>query len=215
MSIKFALHPQVNDVRAFDWYRYGKDTKRYSLSPRYTCVLDLSEFSSGKSLDLDGLSSEMSKSRRQQVRQIEKQKLLTEEVNGVEMLSKFYIQTFERQGIKIDQHQIERMVTLLDALIQSGVARSFVSFNDKGVASSASIFGVHQSNAFYLFGASDTENRGSAAGTAAIWHAIQVLHKKGIQLIDLEGVNSPNRGWFKLSFGATLLPYFQIEGNFG
>jgi lipid II:glycine glycyltransferase (peptidoglycan interpeptide bridge formation enzyme) len=156
----------------------------------------------------------MSKSRRQQIRQIEKQKLLTQEVSNVDLLSQLYIQTFERQGIKLDQKHLDRMIKLLESLIKSGVAHSFVSFNDEGVASCASIFGIHQSNGVYLFGASDSQNRGSSAGTAAIWHAIQALHQRGVNLIDFEGVNSPNRGWFKLSFGATLLPYFQIEGNF-
>ena len=33
----------------------------------------------------------------------------------------------------------------------------------------------------------------------------------GIKHIDLEGVNSPKRGWFKLSFGGTLENYYSIE----
>lgn len=215
LSIKFAMAPAAIDVRGFDWYNYGCDRNRYVISPRYTCVLHLSEFISGTCLDFEKLKFEMSSSRRQRVRQVEKLNLVTKEVQNIDIFSDFYIKTFEKQGIKVDQIEFDRMRHLLNSLMDSGVGHSFVSFNEKGVASSASFFGVHQSKAYYLFGASDPASRGNVAGTAAIWYAIKVLYDKGINVIDFEGVNSPNRGYFKLSFGTTLVPYFQIEGEFG
>ena len=35
--------------------------------------------------------------------------------------------------------------------------------------------------------------------------------EESINSIDLEGVNSPNRGWFKLSLGGELNPYYKIK----
>jgi len=37
--------------------------------------------------------------------------------------------------------------------------------------------------------------------------------KKNIREIDWEGVNSPQRGWFKLGFGGTLQPYYIAHWN--
>ena len=34
-----------------------------------------------------------------------------------------------------------------------------------------------------------------------------------IKIVDMEGVNSPQRGWFKLSFGGNLKKYFQVKKN--
>ena len=36
------------------------------------------------------------------------------------------------------------------------------------------------------------------------------LNEIGIKTVDLEGVNSPNRGWFKLSFGGNIIPYYEL-----
>ena len=53
-----------------------------------------------------------------------------------------------------------------------------------------------------MFGASDPALRNSPTGTAVLWDAFSELAKVGVKKIDLEGVNSPKRGWFKLSFFA-------------
>ncbi len=39
------------------------------------------------------------------------------------------------------------------------------------------------------------------------------LRIEGVNIIDLEGVNSPNRGFWKLGFGGNLLPYYHISMN--
>jgi hypothetical protein len=43
-----------------------------------------------------------------------------------------------------------------------------------------------------------------------LWDAFGELAAAGITQIDLEGVNSPRRGWFKMSFGGELRAYYQI-----
>jgi len=40
---------------------------------------------------------------------------------------------------------------------------------------------------------------------------VYIAKVKKIKVIDWEGVNSPQRGFFKLSFGGELLPYFWIK----
>ena len=37
------------------------------------------------------------------------------------------------------------------------------------------------------------------------------LSKIGIDTVDMEGINSPNRGWFKQSFGGIIKQYFEIK----
>ena len=53
--------------------------------------------------------------------------------------------------------------------------------------------------------------RNQHTGTAIIWDAFFILRKLGIKKLDLEGVNSPNRGWFKLSFGGSLENYYEVN----
>ncbi|NTW98733.1 MAG: GNAT family N-acetyltransferase, partial [Geobacteraceae bacterium] len=62
-----------------------------------------------------------------------------------------------------------------------------------------------------LFGASDPAQRDTPTGTAVLWDAFFHFAVMGLTEVDLEGVNSPKRGWFKLSFGGDLKPYFQVS----
>ena len=35
----------------------------------------------------------------------------------------------------------------------------------------------------------------------------------GVKEVDMEGINSPQRGWFKMSFGGNTIPYFNLTLN--
>jgi hypothetical protein len=45
----------------------------------------------------------------------------------------------------------------------------------------------------------------------ALFQAFLKLGQDGFRQVDLEGINSPKRGYFKLSFGGTITPYFQAR----
>ena len=65
---------------------------------------------------------------------------------------------------------------------------------------------------YYLYGAGNPEKSEPWQGTFAHWKAFEYLAKEeSIKIVDLEGVNSPNRGWFKLGFGGELRTYFKVS----
>ena len=71
-------------------------------------------------------------------------------------------------------------------------------------------FALDHLRAYYLFGVNKPELRDYHTGTAVLWDAFYELNKDGINEVDLEGVNSPKRGWFKVSFGGELKPYYEL-----
>ena len=72
------------------------------------------------------------------------------------------------------------------------------------------IYLLDNKRAYYLFGANDPEMRSSHTGTAVLWSAFHILAARGYEEMDLEGINSPHRGWFKLSFGGDIRPYYEL-----
>ena len=72
-------------------------------------------------------------------------------------------------------------------------------------------FGWDNKRAYYIFGANDPAKRNGHTGTNVLWEAFYDLSKMGINEVDLEGINSPKRGWFKLSFGGNIRPYYEIS----
>ena len=100
---------------------------------------------------------------------------------------------------------------LIDKLINSNKAKMYLSFSKDKNPASIAIIGFDKLRAYYLFGANNSDIKDETTGTAVLWHAFKELSAQGVGEIDLEGVNSPKRGWFKLSFGGRLVPYFRIK----
>ena len=86
----------------------------------------------------------------------------------------------------------------------------YFSYTKNGSIGSAACFAIDHIRAYYLFGASDSNLRDSHTGTAVLWDSFAKLNHYGVNEVDLEGVNSPDRGWFKLSFGGDIVPYYHI-----
>ncbi|MBI4936650.1 MAG: GNAT family N-acetyltransferase [Nitrosomonadales bacterium] len=209
-DISFALAPSVTDVRPFLWHNYGQTHDRYAVDVRYTSYLDIADFAQAHKLEDIAAYGEASSARRQQVRYARRDGVATELFDDVNAFVAFYRMTMERQGEAVETEKLDRMEALVAGLIGAGAARMFVSRTREGAPGSIAVYAFDRRRAYYLFGASDPALRDSPAGTAVLWDAFTALAKEGITQIDLEGVNSPRRGWFKLSFGGDLRAYYQV-----
>ena len=123
----------------------------------------------------------------------------------------FYKKTMNRQGIEVDTLLLINMKKLIDELLKQKVAKIYASYDELNEVGSMAFFGWDNKRAYYIFGASDPKKRSGQSGTSVIWDALYDLSKNGIKEVDMEGVNSPARGWFKLSFGGELKPYYEIS----
>jgi lipid II:glycine glycyltransferase (peptidoglycan interpeptide bridge formation enzyme) len=65
--------------------------------------------------------------------------------------------------------------------------------------------------AYYLFGANDPELREANASSKLLIDNIVIFADQGLEKFDFVGVNSPQRGDFKLSFNAELIPYQEVH----
>jgi lipid II:glycine glycyltransferase (peptidoglycan interpeptide bridge formation enzyme) len=72
------------------------------------------------------------------------------------------------------------------------------------------VFGWDSKRAYYVFGANAPDLRDDHTGTMVLWDALLDLRARGIVAVDLEGINSPLRGHFKLSFGGSVTPYYHL-----
>lgn len=210
-TISFALAPSVTDVRPFLWHNYGQTHDRYAVDVRYTSYLDIADFAHAQKLEEIAAYADASSARRQQVRYARRDGVITEPFDDVGAFIAFYRMTMERQGEAVDPVKLDEMAELVNGLIDAEAARMFISHTRDGTPGSIAVYAFDQRRAYYLFGASDPALRDSPAGTAVLWDAFTALSKEGVTQVDLEGVNSPRRGWFKLSFGGDLRPYYQIS----
>lgn len=209
-AIEFALPPSVIDIRPFLWFNYGQNTERYRVDVKYTSMLEIGDFATAEKHEDVAAYSLSSSARRQEIRYARRDCVVTEEFYDVKLFADFYLQTMGRQGEVVAPNKMDKMVNLVQALLMNGMARMFVSKDHHGTPGSIAVYAIDRQHACYLFGANDPSLRNTSTGTAVLWDAFSHLAKGGVTMIDLEGVNSPRRGWFKLSFGGNLAPYYQI-----
>jgi hypothetical protein len=210
-SVELSLHPTVTDIRPFLWVNYGEPGGHYSVDVRYTSHLDISDCLAGIADEDIAAFSRTSVSRRQEIRYARRDGVQTVEAFDAGRFVEFYRMTMERQNNPLSPSSGDEMERLLAHVQHENIGRMFVSSTAEGIPGSMAVFIHDTKRAYYLFGASDPAQRDEHTGSVVLWDAFKVLRAGGVTCVDLEGVNSPRRGWFKLSFGGSLLPYYEVK----
>lgn len=208
-DIEFALAPTIFDLRGFQWHGYGQKNQMYGVHVKYTSFKNISNFREHDELSPE-LLSEVTGSRRQQIKYAIRDKIVTYDFEDVQMFLNFYKKTMNRQGENVGLEKMAAMENVLEGTIRHGLIKMYASRLHGGETASLAAFIFDQKRAYYLFGASDPEFRNTPAGTSILWDSFYRLSKLGIKEVDMEGVNSPKRGWFKLGFGGSLTPYYLV-----
>ncbi len=208
-NITFSLTPEIKDIRPFSWVNYHSPnpTDKFTITTRYTSLLNIAGISKQADLEKNEHFKNISHSRRQEIRYgIKAQSAIT--------VSQDYtaFKDLYRKMAKDYDPKLEDFMTYLSSLVESlsSTLRLYYVLGPEGLPTAAAIFSVLNNKACYLYGVTSKEKRESFSGSFILWEAFKLLDQEGVSLVDLEGVNSPQRGWFKLSFGGDIVPYFHV-----
>lgn len=199
----FSQSWRFEDMRAFQWFNYHAPQEgTFQVRLRYSAVLRLGKYSGFE----DYLGSIRSV-RKQEFHKAAGALALTESTDE-SVLDELHGKVFGRQGLAREEGQslLVRSITRR-ALADGYGSLKLALLKDKPVA--ATLFLYDDRTAYYLFGATDPEHRKTFAGTFLLASMIKEAFAKGVSEVDFVGVNSPNRGDFKLSFNGELVPYFE------
>lgn len=193
---------RLRDIRPFLWHNYSEPEKgQFKTEPGYSGVLDLRCYENFEAYLLSVRSV-----RRQEYKK-SSQILRFGYCEDVSVLDELHAKTFERQNLKREDYASALLQSISSQAIAGGYGKMGVAYlND--VPISAVLFLYDDRTAYYLFGANDPEHRSTNAGSFVLFKMIQDAMSEGMQEVDFVGVNSPNRGDFKISFNAELKPYF-------
>jgi hypothetical protein len=213
-KIEMALSPHFEDTRPFLWHNYHSEniSEKFSFLLKYTSYLNISELSDDKTSEFETkIYSGLERLRQRRVKESRKSHSITVNDFDPELFLTFYAQLLNSQKIIVPLDKLNRINNLIIFLLNSNKAKAFSIFNNKKNIIYKTLFCFDSKRAYSLFGAGSLDENERYKGTIAFWDAFKYLAKeKNIKEVDMEGVNSPKRGWFKLSFGGNLLPYFHI-----
>lgn len=208
-DICFSLAPEFLDLRPILWHNYNNDAPKFDIKLRYTSRLKL-ELYNGP-IDKNPMYLCCNKSRRQEIRYALEEGIIVRKTDDYDKFIDLYAKTFMRQEITLPEKDISIVRNIIIELITGGKLVALQAELANGSVASMAAFGKDSHRAYYIFGASDPKFRKSAAGTYLLFQAFNYFAKLGVAEMDLEGINSPKRGYFKLSFGGNILPYYQVE----
>ncbi len=211
--VEMALAPQFQDMRPFLWHNYKSisQEERFAVDLRYTSYINIS----GLAIDVREENTELFKNldtlRQRNIREGLKKGAVVDRSNNIQLFLEFYVENLRAQNQPADTIKVKRMGNLIKSLLVKGHAFMYSSINSDGEVGYIAIFCKDKKRAYYLFGAGHAQLTERYHGTLVFWRAFQDLAKnQGVIEIDMEGVNSPNRGKFKLSFGGDLRTYYQV-----
>lgn len=201
-NFSMALSPFFRDLRPFLWHNYGaKNAALFKITQRYTAYLPLSTF------ELSNYLQSVRSVRRQEYK---KSNVILDTSDDLDSFMNLYIKTFKRQGINVEKEMQERIRSICTNALNEGYGY-LNSAKIDGCAVSMAFFLSDRSTAYYLFGVNDPEYRNYSVSSKLLIDSIAYFASRGLKWFDFVGVNSPNRGDFKLSFNADLIAYQEVH----
>jgi lipid II:glycine glycyltransferase (peptidoglycan interpeptide bridge formation enzyme) len=175
--------------------------------------LDISELFLKQNKNEMALFQNMESKRQTDINRAEEAKVCFLESSDVDVFVNLYAQLIESQGSSVSEHFLDKMRNVIRTLLDSGLAKMFFTIDKSSQVTYACVFSHHQNIGCYLYGAGNRDIMRRFDATYCIWKSLESLSSLGVREVDLEGVNSPTRGQFKLGFGGELVSYYQVFKN--
>ncbi len=204
-----SLAPTLTDVRHFLWTNsIPSELPEIQVIPRYTAILDLSD------LKPQNILKCVSTNRNREILRIEKSEAfsITKKID-TEQLLKLYESFFAEKNITMHQKEMDKLIRLCE-LVESGYGR-YTGYIDttSGELVSIVILLYDHATANLVLNLTHQAYKSSGIGTATMFNAILTAKHLGLKSFDFNGVNHPQRAFYKHSFGAEPKLYFDLKLN--
>lgn len=213
-KIHLSLDPKVSDIRPFQWFNYNKQGPKFDIYTKYTSLLDITEFKSSEGKDEEDLElfRNLEPVRRYSIRQAKKEKFKIEFDDKLDKFLDLYKKFLFKSNMPDNKNDFDIITNICTALIKNEVGIVSYVFNNKSELIYSMFTAWDNTKAYYLYGVGSDKIKETWQGTIGLWSILKYIAiNKNIKIFDFEGVNSPNRGWFKLGFGGELTSYYQIK----
>ena len=205
---KISLNLPFNfiDTRPFLWFNYGKvKEKKFHVTPSYTSIIDID------SKDKEEIFSEIDDVKKRDIKKAlsDKDYKISNKFN-LALMKHFYENTMKKNNGLFDRNALTKIFDFIKRQNDKGkVIQVTTYYLEKPIYSV--LFLNDDSSSCYLYGSGDIEIKNRYAGSLALWKAIEKSLDLKLSYIDLEGINSPYRGEYKLNFGGNIQTYYNIN----
>lgn len=210
----FSLYNNLNlnlplnflDTRPFLWFNYGKINKnKYIVTPCYTSIINIELKSKNE------IFNEIDDVKKRDIKNVIKNEdyKVCDKIN-LNTIKRFYEDTMKKNKGTFDYYAYEKIFGFIEDQVKYGkIIQNTTYYRDRPVYSV--LFLNDDESSCYLYGSGDVEIKNRYAGSFALWKSIERSIELELKYIDLEGINSPFRGEYKLNFGGNIESYYNIN----
>ena len=210
-EIQFVSDSYFNDMRPFFWHNFDNGKEVFKIRDlKYTSIVNLKKIDDIINFNKSIFYKDLSVRIRQQLNYAKNKRNYSIDVKFCkETFRETIIKTFKRQNKKVN-FDLDLHSNILESLSKKDLIYMLtVKENDK--KKSFLIFSLIGNQAIYLYGGRLNDDKDDFSLSHGMITAFLNLKKLGIEHVDLEGINSPKRGFNKLGYGGEINPYYTIE----
>ena len=204
------------DLRPFYWINFNMKKQAFSTKfVKYTSILNLKEFSDFtdySEITSNNFFKNFSRSLKQQISKSVDEQFSFKEEFDFDFFKNTFEKNLSKQKSKIDIN-FSSLKKVYENLYNKKNLYMFLSLKNNRKTSFC-IFGVIGKKAIYLNGGRILNSNDDNSLTHNLLMSLSILKKRGVETLDLEGVNSPKRGFWKLAFGGEIKPYYHLSFKF-
>jgi lipid II:glycine glycyltransferase (peptidoglycan interpeptide bridge formation enzyme) len=202
-KIDIRVHYNSSNIRSFQWYNYFDEEKnKFLIKPFYTNCLNIENFNRNK------LDKSLNSNRLREIKKARKNKLESKISNNVNILDQLNKLTYKKER-NINEKFLSNQIA--EHSLKNNYGSLLITEDDNKEPLAASLFLYDNNNCYYMVGGSNPNKRSTGASSINIYdHIINFINNKK-KNVDFVGANSPQRGYFKTSFGGELKIYFEIK----
>ena len=200
-SFSSSLSPYYNDIRPFLWYNYNSKNI-FSVLPRYTAILNLSN------INCDTYLNNIRKTRRYEYN-ISKNVIVR--FDDVTNFVEIYKNMFFYKEIHIPQSELFFIEKIIVNALSLGYGKMYASINYKNELEAINFYLFDNKTVYYQFGVRNFSINNNFNTTKLIVDNIFSFKNLNFNFFDFVGVNSPDRGDYKMSFNPTLRSYYVVN----
>ena len=206
-NIEIQFSPEFKDIRPFQWFNYNnKNKKRFFIENKFTSYINLNQINLDNFLESE-VYKNMETVRRYDYRTAIKEKAKLTISKDLSVFIEFYKNLFSKQK-KVSKKYLIELQKELNNIIKIGKGLMFHVEDKIGNILYTLFYIWEKDKAYYYLGAGNPKINKSWQSVFGHCEIFKYLNKKyDINQVDLEGVNSPLRGWFILSLGGNFTQY--------
>lgn len=212
-DIAISLDYETNDIRNFLWYGFPDYNKKFLVQPRFTSLINLDHIDNDNFLDTK-LFKNFSSTLRNNYRQSLKNEYILINKFSKEIFFSLLQDTFASQNINFPITIYEEIFKILKNLYEKKLIDMFYLTDKNNNVLNFSLFSTMRNKSTFLFsGKSRIIGADDFCGVYLNVTLFLHLKKHNFRIIDLEGINSPKRGFNKLGYGGSITPYYNLKLN--